>query len=838
MSPSPRDQELRFRVAGMHCASCVARVEATLGEQPGVLRATVNLLTETATVHLDPVAADPGRLLRAVEDAGYTPDRRRVDLRVTGMHCASCVARVEQGLGALPGVLSASVNLSTERASVEYLPGQAEPAALREAIVAMGYTSPDPGGAPDQEAAARAAEQRRARRDLAVAVGFTAPLLVISMGPMVAPPLKEWLLAVRPQVFWDVAQLVLTTPVLLYAGRRFFRQGWAELRHRSPGMSTLVMMGSSAAFLYSLVALVAPALFPAGTAHLYFEAAATIVTLILLGKHLEARAKGRTSAAIRRLMGLQPATARLLAADGSSSEVPAESVRPGDRLQVRPGERVPVDGVVLDGSSWVDESMITGEPLPVEKSNDSPLVGGTVNGRGALVLRATRVGADTLLAQIVRLVEDAQAGKPAIQKVADRVAAVFVPVVLAVAALTFGAWLWLGPEPALNYAFVAAVSVLVIACPCAMGLATPTAIMVATGRGAELGILFRKGTALEAMARVDTVVFDKTGTLTRGRPELVECVVVAAEGDAALAPVGAAEAASEHPIAAAVVAGLRARGVRWGAAADVEALPGLGLRARYEGAEVHVGAARYMEELGVTIPAAILRQADGWADAGRTPLFAAIDGALVASLAVADAAKQTSRQAIDALRSRGVSVAMLTGDSRRTASAVAQQLGIERVLAEVLPGDKAAEIQRLQGEGRRVAFVGDGINDAPALAQADVGVAIGTGTDVAIEAGDLILMAGDPQGVVDALDLSRRTLRTIRLNFFWAYAYNVALIPLAAGLLVPLTARLLDPMLAAAAMSVSSVFVVSNSLRLRRFSPPRSARPAVAPPSSASVATV
>jgi len=745
--------------------------------------------------------------------------QQELSFRVNGMHCASCVARVEGALAAQPGVLRASVNLATERASVQIASGQVDSATLQAVVTELGYTPVADTSSPDREARARAAEQKRSRWDLVVAVALTAPLMLIAMGPMLLPPLKAGLLALLPQRAWDFAQLVLTTPVLFYAGRRFYAQGWSELRHRSPGMSTLVMVGASAAFGYSLLALFAPTLFPAGTAHLYFEAAATIVTLILLGKHLEARARGRTSDAIRGLMALQAPTARVLDDSGAAREVPVQAVRPGDALQVRPGDRVPVDGVVLEGSSWVDESMITGEPVPAAKEPGAALVGGTVNGNGALTMRATKVGADTLLAQIVRLVEDAQASKPAIQKVADRIAAVFVPVVLVVSAVTFVVWLLVGPDPALSYAFVAAVSVLVIACPCAMGLATPTAIMVGTGRGAELGTLFRKGTALEALAQVDTIVFDKTGTLTRGRPELTDCVTV--EGaESALAAVGAAEQGSEHPIAAAVVAGLKARGVSWGAADHVQAKPGLGLSARYGGAAVQVGAARYMEQLEVGISPELLERADAWAADGRTPVFAAVDGRLVAALAVADAPKASSADVIRALKRRGLAVAMITGDARPTAEAVARRLGIERVLAEVLPGDKAAEIARLQREGRRVAFVGDGINDAPALAQADVGVAIGTGTDVAIEAADVILMGGDPGHVADAHALARRTLRTIRLNFFWAYAYNVALIPLAAGLLFPLLGRLLDPMLAAAAMSVSSVLVVTNSLRLRRFRPP------------------
>jgi Cu+-exporting ATPase len=634
---------------------------------------------------------------------------------------------------------------------------------------------------------------------------------------MLWPALGGAMKALLPATAWHWLELLLATPVQFYMGRRFYRQGWAEIRHLNPGMSTLVMMGSSAAYFYSVLAILAPGLFPAGTANLYFEASATIITLILAGKYLEARAKGRTSAAIRKLMELQPETAAV-ERDGEFIEVPIAEVVGGDCIRVRPGERIPVDGLVLDGSSYVDVSMVTGEPIPVEVISGSEIVGGTINKNGTFTFRATRVGADTVLARIINMVEEAQAGKPPIQQLADRIAGVFVPAVILVAAITFGVWSWIGPAPALNYAFVAAVSVLVIACPCAMGLATPTAIMVGTGKGAEMGTLFRQGTALETLARVDTVALDKTGTLTRGEPELTDLHVEGGDEESVLVLVAAAEDNSEHPVARAMVAAARTRGLELPRTESFEAVPGFGLSAVVDGRKVEVGADRYMARLGYGLDVFAAR-AQQLADEGKTPLYAAIDGQAVAMLAVSDPLKDGSRAAIDALHDLGLQVAMVTGDNERTAQAISSQAGIDTVLAEVLPEQKAGEVKRLQSDGRRVAFVGDGINDAPALAQSDVGVAIGTGTDIAIEAGDVILMSGDLRGIVNAIALSRRTLRTIRNNFIWAYAYNVALIPVAAGVLFPFVGVLLSPMLAAAAMSVSSVFVVTNSLRLRGFEP-------------------
>ena len=735
---------------------------------------------------------------------------------VQGMTCAACVGRVERALKKQQGVESATVNLATEQAVVTFDPGAIDAAALMAAVDEAGYkaVSTDEGAGSDES---REREQAELKRLVAFSAVCAVPLVTIAMAPMLWPALGEAMTELLPASAWHWLELLLATPVQFYAGRRFYRQGWGEIRHLNPGMSTLVMMGSSAAYFYSVLAIIAPGLFPPGTANLYFEASATIITLILAGKYLEARAKGRTSAAIRKLVELQPKTARVVR-DGETLEVAIADVVHDDEVSVRPGERIPVDGVVVDGSSYVDTSMVTGEPVPVEVSADSEVVGGTINKTGAFRFRATRVGAETVLAQIISMVEEAQSGKPPIQLLADRIAGVFVPAVIFTAAMTFAIWLWVGPSPTLNYAFVAAVSVLVIACPCAMGLATPTAIMVGTGKGAEMGTLFRQGTALETMARVDTVVLDKTGTLTRGKPELTDLQVIHGDEASLLALIAAAEVPSEHPVGVAIVAAARERGLDLPSVETFNAVAGLGLEAIVDGRKVKIGADRYMQREGFDI-GALTDAAGNLADEAKTPIYAAVDGQVTAVLAVADPLKAGSQEAIDALHEIGINVAVVTGDNRRTAQAVARQVGIDTVVAEVLPEDKAEEVKRLQSQGRRVAFVGDGINDAPALAQADVGVAIGTGTDIAIEAGDVILMSGDLRGIVNAMHLSRQTLRTIRNNFIWAYAYNVALIPVAAGVFFPLVGMLLSPMLAAAAMSVSSVFVVTNSLRLRRFEP-------------------
>ena len=768
----------------------------------------------------------PSELTATITNETPAGNLRNLSLQVGGMTCASCVSRVEKVLLAVPGVGEAVVNLANERASVTYHAGEVDPESITAAIETAGYSARPVTGeeTDDRERAAREAELAVLRRDLLLAAAFTVPLFLIAMLKM-APGIGGLMIGVMAERGWMGVEWLLATPVQFYAGRRFYRHGWAELRHLNPGMNSLVMLGASAAYFYSLLALLVPAIFPEDTATSYFEAAGVIITLILLGRTLEAIAKGRTSEAIRKLMQIQAKTARVVR-NGEEMEIPIEEVAVGELVVVRPGERLAVDGVVTEGSSYVDESMISGEPAPVEKQTGDEVVGGTVNKTGAFTLRATRVGADTVLSQIIRMVEEAQGTKPPIQRLADKIAGIFVPVVLAVAAATFAVWLFYGPDPALSFAFVTSVSVLLIACPCAMGLATPTAIMVGSGKGAEMGVLFRKGAALEVLARVDTVILDKTGTLTKGLPEMTDFDALGSEAMEILRLVAAAESKSEHPIAEAIVRAARENGLDIPNVVNFKAEPGFGIEAGVDGHRVQVGADRYMERLGIDLKDVEARAGEMAAEA-KTPLYAAVDGKLAAVIAVADPLKDSSREAIRALHGLGLEVAMLTGDNRGTAEAIARQAGIDRVMAEVLPEQKAEETKRLQAEGKKVAFVGDGINDAPALAQADVGIAIGTGTDIAIEAADVVLMSGDLRGIVNAAGLSKRVLRTIWTNFFWAYAYNVVLIPVAAGVLYPLWGLLLNPMLAAGAMSISSVFVVTNSLRLRGFRPPIEGGPRV-----------
>ena len=826
-------------VEGMTCAACSGRVEKALNAVPGVHQATVNLATERATVEFDAAQTTPLALAEAVQRAGYDVRTEEVSFAVGGMTCAACVGRVEKALQGADGVVEASVNLATERARVRYAAGT-DVEAIYETVRRTGYDVVEAtgGGAEDAEQEARARDRQRLQRRLLWAAGLTLPLFLMEMVPMLVPGGMEWVDGLVPmQTRWLVA-FALATAVQFGPGWRFYRAGWAAARHGSPDMNTLVALGTSAAYGYSVVATFLPGVLPEGAVHVYYEASATIITLILLGKWFEARAKGQTSDAVRALLGLRAETARVIR-DGREVEVEIDEVAVGDIVRVRPGEKVPVDGVVAEGTSYVDESMVTGEPVPVEKGEGAEVVGGTVNQAGALLVRTTRVGADTVLAQIVQLVEEAQASRPAIQALADRVVAVFVPVVLVVAAVVFGVWLAVGPSPALTYALVAAVSVLIIACPCAMGLATPVSVMVGTGKAAELGVLFRKGEALQTLSEADVVALDKTGTLTEGRPTLTDVRLADAASGAGLDEaevvrlVGAVEVPSEHPVAKAIVREADERGIDLPEATDFEAVPGFGVRGTVGGRRVEVGADRFMDRLGVDV-GPLAEAARALAEAGKTPLYAAVDGRLAAALAVSDPVKPTTPAAIRALHDAGLRVAMVTGDNRATAEAVARCLSIDEVLAEVLPADKAAAVRQLQSEGgaaggpAHVAFVGDGINDAPALAQADVGVAIGTGTDVAIEAADVVLMRGDLTALVEARALSAATLRNVKQNLFWAFAYNVVLIPVAAGVLYPALGVLLSPVLGAAAMGLSSVFVLTNALRLRRFSPPEVAPPTVA----------
>ena len=809
-------------IEGMTCASCVGRVERALKAVPGVADAVVNLATEKASITTN-AAVDPATLVKAVEDVGYevaasfsAPTAASLEVAIEGMTCASCVGRVEKALKAVPGVTNAVVNLATEKATIQ---GSADASALVAAIENAGYdarviatAAGTSQGETDDRAEKKEVERRELTRDFTVAAVLTVPVFILEMGSHVIPGMHDLIAStIGMQMNWYI-QFLLTTIVLFVPGIRFYDKGLPALWRLAPDMNSLVAVGTLAAYGYSLVATFAPGFLPAGTVNVYFEAAAVIVTLILLGRLLEARAKGRTSEAIKRLVGLQAKMARVRR-DGKTVELPIDSVVSGDIVEVRPGDRVPVDGEVIEGQSYVDESMITGEPIPVSKTAGSEVVGGTVNQKGAFAIRATAVGGNTVLSQIIRMVEEAQGSKLPIQALVDKVTMYFVPAVFVVAILTFAAWLWFGPSPALTFALVNAVAVLIIACPCAMGLATPTSIMVGTGRGAELGVLFRKGEALQLLKDAKVVAVDKTGTLTEGKPALTDLELALGFDRAdVLGLVAAVEAKSEHPIARAIVDAAAGEDLPLPAVSDFESVTGFGVKAVAGGKRVEIGADRYMAELGHDV-AAFAKIAERLGNEGKSPLYAAIDGKLAAI-------KETTPAAIKALHDLGLKVAMITGDNARTAKAIAARLGIDEVVAEVLPDGKVDAVRRLKAEHGKVAFVGDGINDAPALAEADVGLAIGTGTDIAIEAADVVLMSGSLQGVPNAIALSKATIGNIRQNLFWAFAYNTALIPVAAGLLYPAYGILLSPVFAAGAMALSSVFVLGNALRLKTFRAP------------------
>ncbi|WP_251879013.1 heavy metal translocating P-type ATPase [Achromobacter sp. Marseille-Q4954] len=825
MSAIPADSvAVSLPIEGMTCASCVGRVEKALKAVPGVNQASVNLATERADITFAGTP-DVAAAVQAVQKAGYAVAETTIELSVTGMTCASCVGRVEKALKAVPGVSSASVNLATERASITAA-GGVPASALIQAVAKAGYEAkPLAAEASDTDAVAerQAAELKSLKRALTVATIFALPVFILEMGAHIVPAFHHVIAeTIGTQNSWYL-QFVLASIVLFGPGLRFFKKGIPALLRGAPDMNSLVAVGTSAAYAYSVVATFAAGLLPAGTVNVYYEAAAVIVALILLGRYMEARAKGNTSEAIKRLLGLQAKTARVVR-NGTTLELAIEEVVAGDLIEVRPGERIPVDGEVVEGNSYIDESMISGEPVPVEKQPGSEVVGGTVNQNGALTFRATKVGGDTLLAQIIRMVEQAQGSKLPIQALVDRITMWFVPAVMAAAVLTFIIWLTFGPDPALTFALVNAVAVLIIACPCAMGLATPTSIMVGTGRAAQMGVLFRKGEALQSLKDAQVVAVDKTGTLTKGRPELTDLIVAPGfERAAVLGKVATVEAKSEHPIAQAIVDAARAENIALGTISQFESITGFGVSARVDGDLVEIGADRFMRELGLSVES-FGSDAARLGDEGKTPLYAAVNGKLAAMIAVADPIKETTAAAIRALHDLGLKVAMITGDNRRTGEAIARQLGIDEVVAEVLPDGKVAAVQRLKQQYGPIAYVGDGINDAPALAEADVGLAIGTGTDIAIEAADVVLMSGDLGGVPNAIALSKATIRNIKQNLFWAFAYNVALIPVAAGLLYPVNGSLLSPVFAAGAMALSSVFVLSNALRLRRFAAPFPAR--------------
>ncbi len=763
---------------------------------------------------------------RAPHSRGHSAEIETLDLSIEGMTCASCVFRVEKALKAVPGVANASVNLATQRAHVIYDPHVTESSqATTQTIAAVkkaGYEASEieiHAAPTDTLTASREEEGRYLTHQLLIALLLTLPVFVLEMGSHLIPAMHMFVGEhIGMQNSW-LLQSVLTTLVLIGPGRVFFTKGIPALLHLSPEMNSLVALGAGSAWLYSMVATYAPAWLPEGTRFVYFEAAAVIVTLILLGRTLEAKAKGRTGAAIQHLIGLVPRQARILR-EGQMVDVAIESVVPGDYVVVRPGEKIPVDGQITEGEPYIEEAMITGEPLPVTKTVGDRVTGGTINTTNSFTFVATHTGGDTVLARIIRMVESAQGAKLPIQAVVDRVTAWFVPAIMACAVLTFGLWLWLGPTPSLGYALVNAVAVMIIACPCAMGLATPTSIMVGTGRAAELGVLFRQGDALQRMRDVRVVAFDKTGTLTMGKPILTDVIVLSALYDRAtlLSWAGSMQSQSEHPIAHAILKAVTEEQLPMPAAKDFSAIRGSGVRAVVLGNVILSGAQHLMREQGISTErdSEQIRQ---WGEQGKTPIYLAVNGELAALMAVADPIKKSAVSAMTALHGLGLKTVMITGDNVHTAQAVAKQLGIDEVHAQVLPEGKVAVLQSLRDQGAVLAFVGDGINDAPALATADVGIAIGTGTDVAIESASVVLMSDDLHGVANAVGLSRATLRNIKENLFWAFAYNVALVPLAAGALYPSFGILLSPMFAAGAMACSSVFVIANALRLKGFKP-------------------
>lgn len=822
-------ESLIIPVEGMTCASCVKRVENAAAKVPGVAASAVNFATESLTVEPSE-GFSAAKLADAIRKVGYEPKSESLTLALEKPLAQGEAERLKAALFSLTGVVSATATDGEHTVTVEVF-GRDAKRAVTGALRTAGFSLEKPHVHPSHTQSSHSqsshfqAEHAHEghnhheedadilKRDLAIATVLTLPLFVLEMAGHIYAPFHHWLMGAVDVQYLYYGYFVLATAVIFGPGFRFLKSGIPALLRGHPEMNALVAIGVLAAYAYSTVTTFAPQLLPEAARFVYFEAATVIVSLILLGRLLEARARGRTGAAIRRLLNLQAKTARV-ERNGQAVDVPTDEVEVGDVLIVRPGERIAVDGVVIDGSSNVDESMISGEPLPVEKHAGAEVVGGTINGSGSFRFRAEKVGSDTMLSQIIRLVEQAQGAKLPIQAVVDRVTGWFVPAVMGIAFLTFLVWLIFGPQPVLPHALVAAVAVLIIACPCAMGLATPTSIMVGTGRAADLGVLFRKGDALQALRDITTVVLDKTGTVTKGRPELTD--IVAAQGFAeseVLPLVAALEARSEHPVAEAIVASARARGLTIPQAEDFAASAGFGIEGRVEGRQVAVGADRFMARLGLSV-AVFAEQAARLGDEGKTPLYAAVDGKLAAILAVADPLKETSARAIADLKSLGLTVVMVTGDNARTAKAIAAQMGIDEVVAEVLPEGKVEALKRLREAGP-VAFVGDGINDAPALAAADIGIAIGTGTDVAIESADVVLSSGALGGVADAIAVSHATMNNIRQNLFWAFGYNVALIPVAAGALYPAFGVQLSPMIGAGAMALSSVFVLTNALRLR-----------------------
>jgi len=806
--PDPEKKKAELKISGMHCATCAINIEESLSKLNDVSKAHVNFGTDTAHIEFDPAKVKLAELEKAVKDAGYGVVNQDVTLKIGGMVCATCVKTIESALRSLPGIVSATVNLGTEKAYVTYNPSISDTSDMKKAIGDAGYQYLGISGEVSEEAEKKAREKDLHEKFLRFSIGFAVsiPLMLVMYVPL---PIPMQTLA--------YGMLIISAPVFIYVSYPIFRASLMALRNRSLNMDVMYAIGIGVAFVASVMGTFGIVL---TQDFMFYDTAIMLAAFLMLGRYLEARAKGRTSDAIKALMGLRAKTA-IVIREGNEVELPVEDVVVGDIVIVKPGEKVPVDGEVASGESYVNEAMITGEPIPPLKIKGSRVVGGTINQNGVLSIKATKVGRETVLAQIIQLVEDAQGSKPPVQRIADVAVTYFIPVVLAIAVIAFIVWLFLFPVPPdpLLFALTALISVLVVACPCALGLATPTAVTVGIGRGAELGILIRNGEALEVAEKVTTVIFDKTGTLTRGKPEVTDLVPIGISEGTLLSFAAAIEKNSAHPLAQAVVRRAESRSMKVELADHFDTFSGKGVSALVLGEEVLVGNRTFLQEKGVQILPGIESRITALEQEGKTAVLVAAGGQMAGVIAIADTLKGTTQDAVNHLKSMGLTVIMITGDNRRTANAIAQQIGIERVVAEVLPQDKAAEVKALQGKGEIVAFVGDGINDAPALAQADIGIAIGSGTDVAIESGDIVLIKDDLLDAVASIQLSKKVMGRIRGNIFWAFAYNSALIPVAAGVLYPSFGIMFRPELAALAMALSSVTVVSLSLLLKKYLP-------------------